>query len=519
MSPKLPKKSPPPRPALVQAGAGSFLTWISVGLAAATALVCVVGGIGFALYYKYRSDDNSEVELVGDPPYEKQVVNSLPTANQWGDKSSTTEKSETKPSGSADGTEVSETSKQLAPTSDKKSEIDDDSDIEKTSPSDLSSDSDELRAPDRRSPFEAIHQDERFLDLPPIENNLVAFTDVELAPLAAVPQETELELLGMQEILGRDRFSLVNDSPDETTKTWSLMIETSGGFSRKYSLAVFSIRNGRLYFRWTRDAARSSECRLLKYCMIRIQVKEDGETFFLSRPESVNPIDKIDLSRASSRIRIPIELEQCPDSELLKLQIVFDLPGVAFHRLETLDPLSVNAPNLLTIFSGSDDNSQRLIDAELKFRTTRQMLLDMRCYEYRIANGVEDRQAIDLKPRSKRSLPSRNIAKLLNDLQRTKFQTSESLQRIDQRFLAEQDVRRKQTLESTRKKLETKLASIDAERIKLEKSAATNQSTQQIREILATVRQSGEMHFRVFIDIEGNEVEIVKTRDFATNDQ
>lgn len=180
---------------------------------------------------------------------------------------------------------------------------------------------------------------ERVLELPRPNADEPSERLTELARIpAAAADAFDLSLLGAELVLGgtgRLELSKAGAAP-EGERAWNVV--SRGDIGKPLTLATFVLKDGRLSFQWSRDAAASSAASRLPLCLLEVKTPTEAVRVALRRPREAAS-EGFPFGGPAGQVSIPLDPDECPDRRHVRLELQPEgFPGL------NLDPRPVLAP-------------------------------------------------------------------------------------------------------------------------------------------------------------------------------
>jgi hypothetical protein len=182
-----------------------------------------------------------------------------------------------------------------------------------------------------------------------------------LARIHAPAADCSLALVGKELVYGNEAQRIAIDEKDQgAARTWQVVRLPAGKAGNRDIIATFKLEDQKLTFVWNAGAPESVRQDLLRFCLLEIRVKGEARRCGLSPPYPVNPIRLSDLTSGSQRFELATLDSNSFAGESLELEIQpEDTPGV--YTLSPQGTIKVNGEQDVLLIGESHDQGPRVL--------------------------------------------------------------------------------------------------------------------------------------------------------------
>jgi hypothetical protein len=214
-------------------------------------------------------------------------------------------------------------------------------------------------------PFEDLEQRGKHLKLPPYSQDVAKSAGpMTLARLPVPVADLELELRGTETVFDKGvEVGLVRGAGGSGPSFWSVLGRSETAVSRNpQPLGRFTVDAETLRFEWDRNAPSELHPDCLRFCVLRFQYKDERVDCLLSQPASIDPI----VPNVKSRKfvwKFPKQSASFPPPQKLRVEVTLKgLPGRDAPEIQHL--LTGEAA---TVSLSDSEKGETLLDIRLKF--------------------------------------------------------------------------------------------------------------------------------------------------------
>jgi hypothetical protein len=213
--------------------------------------------------------------------------------------------------------------------------------------------------------FDEIEQSGRRFNVPPFPSDPAH--SGEWVRLAAVkvssPADLSLTILGAETAFGKElQVGITRKSQTVAAPEWKVLAHSKADISAsQMPIGAFVLDNGSLRFRWDPGASPNLFPGRLKYCLLRLEYKDQHVDVSLSGPV-VNPLVGLNVKGTQFLRKDPRDAPSLPPTDQLHFEaILIGLPGRSGPEKKELLP---SIPGSITLEDPA--SGQPLLDLELK---------------------------------------------------------------------------------------------------------------------------------------------------------
>jgi hypothetical protein len=334
------------------------------------------------------------------------------------------------------------------------------------------------------SPFAALAQ---VVELPP---NVGEHEGTQPTPLGTVrlspPALCFVRLLGGEALVpGAPVLELTNSLRGDTQWAWEI-VWRDPPHSAVLTVASLAIEHDQLVFAWTPHSKTVSAHRLLRNCALRLSAGPHTHQLALRTPVDVAPLP---VNSQGKLRRLPLRIADLPDRDRLRIELtqVIGLPSVGYDPTPVLNGSGGTA----WVLSGPAPEDQ-VLRIRVDVASERSISLSTSAY-YQWSSQQQPQRLV----------PTR-VKRLLDQLIAQRQRTAHGLEVLDQS---------KNQRDLPRDQATFLLRQINLGQQQLAREEEAIRKLDGLLELCGQMNDSARIHFRVYFDAGGIEVELARSRE------